>query len=92
MGYRVWSGVRGRGDERVARAAAVVTGECPVFAANGFPCPLTGLAERAGATRGSVTDRYLPPWFARTLPAIHLPVLVLIGWLHRRAFTAAPAT
>ena len=56
-----------------------------VCAADGFRCPLTGLAERAGATSGSVTDLYLPHWFAANLPAIHLPVLALIGWLHRRA-------
>ena len=65
-------------------AAAVVLGECLVFAADGFRCPLTDLAERAGATSGSITDIYLPDRFARNLPAIHLPLLALIGWLHRR--------
>jgi hypothetical protein len=45
---------------------------------------MTGLAEAAGAPSGSVTDIYLPAWFARNLPAIHLPLLVLIGWLHGR--------
>ena len=82
--YLLWSGVTGRSDRRAAAAAAVVGGECLVFAANGFRCPLTAMAESAGATRGSVTDIYLPAWFARNLPAIHLPVLLLIGWLHRR--------
>jgi hypothetical protein len=85
VGYLVWSGLRGRSDRRAAAAAAVVIGECLGFAADGFRCPLTGLAERAGATSGSVTDIYLPRWFAANLPAIHLPVLALIGWLHRRA-------
>jgi hypothetical protein len=85
VGYLLWSGVRGRSDRRAAAAAAVVAGECLVFAADGFRCPLTGLAERAGAASGSVTDIYLPQWFARNLPAIHLPLLVLIGWLHRQA-------
>jgi hypothetical protein len=65
-------------------AAAVVAAECLVFAADGFRCPLTGLAERAGAASGSVTDIYLPTWFAKNLPAIHLPLLALIGWLHWR--------
>jgi hypothetical protein len=86
VGYLLWSGVRGRSDGRVAAAAAVVVGECAVFAADGFRCPLTGLAERAGAASGSVTDIYLPQWFARNLPAFHLPLLVLIGWLHRRSW------
>ena len=60
----------------------MVGGECLVFAADGFRCPLTGLAEEAGAASGSVTDIYLPQWFARNLPAIHVPLLLLIGWLH----------
>jgi hypothetical protein len=69
--------------------AAVVGGECLVFAAGGFRCPLTGLAEAAGATSGSVTDIYLPTWFARNLPAIHVPLLLLIGWLHLRTRAAS---
>jgi hypothetical protein len=85
VGYLLWSGLRGHSDRRAATAAAVVAGECLVFAADSFRCPLTGLAGRAGAASGSVTDIYLPRWFAANLPAIHLPVLALIGWLHRRA-------
>jgi hypothetical protein len=85
VGYLLWSGATGRSDRRAALAAAVVVGECVVFAADGFRCPLTKLAEDAGAGSGSVTDIYLPRWFARNLPAIHLPVLVLIAWLHRHA-------
>ena len=84
VGYLLWSGVTGRSDRRAAAAAAVVAGECLVFAANGFRCPLTRLAETAGAVSGSVTDIYLPTWFARALPAIHVPLLVLIGCLHAR--------
>jgi hypothetical protein len=48
----------------------VVAGECLVFAANGVGCPLTRLAEDAGAASGSVTDINLPTWLARSLPAI----------------------
>jgi hypothetical protein len=84
VGYLLWAGATGRSDRRAGAAAAVVAGECLVFAADGFRCPLTELAERAGATSGSVTDIYLPAWFARNLPAIHVPLLVLIGWLHGR--------
>jgi hypothetical protein len=84
VGYLLWAGATGRSDRRAAPAAAVVAGECLVFAADGSRCPLTGLAERAGATSGSVTDIYLPAWFARNLPAIHVPLLVLIGCLHGR--------
>jgi hypothetical protein len=84
VAYLLWSGATGRSDRRAGAAAAVVAGECLAFAADGFHCPLTGLAERAGATSGSVTDIYLPAWFARNLPAVHVPLLVLIGWLHGR--------
>jgi hypothetical protein len=73
VGYLLWSGARGRSDRRAAAATVVVAGECLVFAANGFQCPLTRLAEDAGAASGSVTDTYLPAWFARNLPAIHVP-------------------
>jgi hypothetical protein len=85
VGCLLWSGLTGRSDRRAVAAAAVVGGECLVFAANGFRCPLTGLAEAAGAASGSVTDIYLPKWFARNLPAIHLPLLALIIWSHLRA-------
>jgi hypothetical protein len=84
VGYLLWSGATGRSDRRAAGAAAVVAGECLVFTADGFRCPMTGLAEAAGAPSGSVTDIYLPTWFAKNLPAIHLPLLVVIGWLHGR--------
>ncbi len=55
-----------------------------MFAANGFRCPLTELAERYGAERGSVTDIYLPRWFAQNIPAIHTPLLALMTYLHVR--------
>ena len=84
VGYLLWSGATGRSDRRAAAASVVVAGECLVFAANGFCCPLTRLAEAAGATSGSVIDVYLPTWLARNLPAIHVPLLLLIGWLHGR--------
>ncbi len=84
VAYHLWAAAPGRSHRRAGAPAAVVAGECLVFAAHGFRCPLTGLAERGGATTGSVTDIYLPAWFARKLPAIHVPLLVLIGWLHGR--------
>lgn len=65
-------------------AGARVVGEALVFAANGFGCPLTELAERYGAERGSVTDIYLPRSFAQNIPAIHTPLLVLMTYLHVR--------
>jgi hypothetical protein len=44
VGYLLWAGATGRSDRRAGAAAVVVAGECLVFAADGFRCPLTGLA------------------------------------------------
>jgi hypothetical protein len=62
------SGLLGRRDRSVAVAAALVAGESAVFLANDGVCPLTPLAERHGAERGSVSDIYLPDALARTIP------------------------
>jgi hypothetical protein len=82
--YVLVAGLAGRTDKRVGIAASVVAAETLVFAGNGFRCPLTGLAKRYGAESGSVTDIYLPQWFAHNLPAIHTPLLVLMAYLHLR--------
>ena len=84
MIYLLYSGFRGKSDGRAAIAATVVGGEIMIFAGNGFRCPLTKVAVNMGADRGGVTDIFLPRWFARYLPVIHVPLLVLIAWLHRR--------
>jgi hypothetical protein len=84
MVYLLYSGFRGNTDRRAAGAAAVVAGETLIFVGNGFRCPLTPLAQRLGDPTGSVTDIYLPRWFARNLPAIHVPLIVLAVALHRR--------
>jgi len=84
MVYLLYAGFAGRTDRRAAIAAGVVAGESLIFAANGFRCPLTELAEHLGAERGSVTDIYLPGWFAHNLPAIHTPLLFLAAFLHGR--------
>ena len=84
MAYVLWAGFTWRSDRRVAITAGVVAGESLIFAANRFRCPLTQIAERAGAEHGAVTDIYLPHWFARKLPAIHVPLIVLAGYLHTR--------
>ena len=84
MVYVLWTGFRRQSDRHAAIAAGVVATETLIFAANGFRCPLTQVAERVGAEHGSVTDIFLPVWFARNLPAIHVPLILLGGYLHRR--------
>ena len=58
--WLVVSGLVGRRDRSVATAAALVAIEAGVFVANAGVCPLTPLAERLGASRGSVSDIFLP--------------------------------
>lgn len=84
MLYVLYAGFARRSDRRTAIAAGVVAGESLVYTANGFRCPLTGVAEHLGAQRGSVTDLYLPQWLACNLPAIHAPLIVLATFLHGR--------
>jgi hypothetical protein len=84
MIYLLYAGLRKQSDRRAAIAAAVVGAESLIFAANGFRCPLANLAEQFGAERGSVTDIFLPRWFAHNLPAIHVPLLLLAVFLHLR--------
>lgn len=92
MVYVLYAGIRGRTDRTVGQAAAVVGGESLIFAANGFHCPLTPLAQRLGDRTGSVTDIYLPHWFARNLPAIHVPLIILAVVLHARNLRRAGRT
>ena len=48
MVYLLYAGFARRTDRRAALAAAVVGGETLIFAANGFRCPLTDVAESLG--------------------------------------------
>jgi hypothetical protein len=84
MVYVLYAGFARQSDRRAGIAAAVVTAESLIFAGNGFRCPLTPVAERLGAEKGSVTDIYLPRWLAHNLPAIHVPLIALAGYLHAR--------
>jgi len=84
MIYVLWAGFRRQSDRRAAIAAGVVASETLVFLGNGCRCPLSPLAEHLGAERGSVTDIYLPRWLAHNLPAIHVPLIMLAGYLHGR--------
>jgi hypothetical protein len=58
--YVLYAGPSRRSDRRAALAGGVVAAECLVFAANGFHCPLTEVAESFGDDHGSVTDISLP--------------------------------
>ena len=78
-------GLRGRPTRRTAAALGIALTECAVFAANGFVCPLTPLAERHGARRGSVSDIFLPDVVAENLTWSASTVLVIGIALNARA-------
>lgn len=85
IAWLVLSGLMGRRDRSVAIAGGLVAIESAVFVANRGVCPLTPLAERHGASNGSVSDIFLPDVVARTIP-IWATTLVAVGVaLHLRA-------
>jgi hypothetical protein len=62
--YTLYSGVADRVNPLTWAAAGFVLVESVVLVAFGWVCPLTLLAERLGAPRGSVADIFLPKWLA----------------------------
>ena len=82
--YLLYKGVRRESDVRAGVAAAIAASESVIYAANGFRCPLTGVAERLGAERGSITDIFLPMWLASNVARIYVPLFALGLGLHAR--------
>lgn len=80
--YTVYCGIVGRVTPWTWIAAGVLLAEGIVLAACGWTCPLTILAERQGAVRGSVADLFLPkPLADRIFPVcgtLYVVGLVLI--------------
>ena len=83
--WLVVSGLVGRRDRSVAVAAGLVAIEAGVFVANAGVCPLTPMTERLGASRGSVSDIFLPGPVARTIPVWSSALVVLAVALHARS-------
>jgi hypothetical protein len=82
--YLLSSALSRRTDARAAVAGAVVAGEALIFAASGWRCPLTSVAERLGADNGSVADIYLPGWIASHVPQITIPLVTAAVVIHAR--------
>jgi hypothetical protein len=82
--YSLFSGVTGRITTWTWVAVVLLLVESVVLAVSGWTCPLTILAERQGAQRGSVTDIFLPKWLAdRIFPicgSMYVIALALILW------------
>lgn len=62
--YALFSGIADRVTPWTWVAVGLLAVESVVLIASGWTCPLTLLAERNGAVRGSVADIFLPKWFA----------------------------
>jgi len=84
IAWLVVTGLLNRRDRTVVAAAAMVAGETAVFVANRGTCPLTPLAERYGAARGSVSDIFLPDLVARTIPIWAGALVAVAVALHAR--------
>jgi len=82
--YALFSGMTGDITTWTWIAVGLLLVESVVLVASGWTCPLTILAERHGAMRGSVTDIFLPKWFAdRIFPicgSLYALALALIAW------------
>lgn len=75
--YALFSGLADRVTVWTWVAVGLVVMEGVVLVASGWVCPLTLLAERLGATRGSVADIFLPKWLAdRIFPVCTTTFLV----------------
>jgi len=64
VAYALFSGIADRITPWTWVAVVLLLLEGVVLVASGWTCPLTLLAERQGAARGSVTDIFLPKWLA----------------------------
>jgi polyferredoxin len=85
--YALYSGVTGRITTWTWIAVALLLVESLVLASCGWTCPLTILAERRGALRGSVTDLFLPRWCAdRIFPVCGTMYAVALGLILWRVF------
>lgn len=62
--YALYSGIAGSVTLWTWVAVGLLLIESVVLVAFGWICPLTLLAERQGAIRGSVADIFLPKWLA----------------------------
>lgn len=92
LGSILWlllTGLAGRRDRTVGVASGLVAIESSVFVLNDGVCPLTPLAERHGAARGSVSDIFLPDAVARTIPIWSTALLAVAFGLHLRTWLRA---
>lgn len=71
--YTLYSGLTGRVSRLTIVSISAVMGESAVFLTNEGRCPLTDLVEDLGSDHGSVSDIFLPKWFAQRIPILFTP-------------------
>jgi hypothetical protein len=75
--YVFFNGIRGRSTRLMTPAIFIVLAEGAVFFGNRWRCPLTQLTEKLGASKGQITDIFLPRWFAQRIPQIYTPPFII---------------
>lgn len=75
--YTVYSGITNRISRLTTVSIAAVLGESLVFSMNNGRCPLTDLTEKLGSDHGSVSDIFLPAWFAERIPILFSPLFAV---------------
>nr|MEA2799203.1 hypothetical protein [Phenylobacterium sp.] len=73
----LYAGVTGAHGRWLWLAAGLVTVETVVFTASGMRCPLTAIAVRNGATRGGVSDTFLPERVTRHTFRFFAPLILV---------------
>jgi hypothetical protein len=71
--YTFYSGLTGRISRLTGMSIVSVIGEGLVLLLNHMRCPLTDLVENLGTEHGSVSDIFLPEWFAERIPVLFTP-------------------
>jgi hypothetical protein len=84
VAYTLFSSITGYITRMTWVAVCLLLVESVILAISGWTCPLTLLAERQGAARGSVADIFLPKYFAdRIFPicgTLYAIALALLAW------------
>lgn len=81
--YVLYSGIAKNYNWTLFLAIGVVLIEGVVLIFNNWRCPLTTLAKKYGAEKGSVTDIFCPKWFVphvfQSLTVVFVSGLILLG-------------
>jgi hypothetical protein len=71
--YTLYSGLTNRISRLTGVSIAAVVGEGLVLLMNNMRCPLTDMVEGLGSDHGTVSDIFLPKWFADRIPILFTP-------------------